>query len=286
MTVVMFCFGMAEYRKEEMLSEFPVHSPNEVMIIVLFEKNKGPAGEELRLLTKQLGGSISAWGQFDEIKVEQGTGEIVCQAVQYEGAFFSLHPWLLLDGSYPPNSSILPETAYINEIVLMNQEAAFSIFGAEQVSGQKILVDAVDYQVTGVIKLPQDRISQKAGTDENIIFIPFYSSPYEEKHMDFFEILLPIDKAGVNGELFEQSVSWREGTFQIVCQQKRFTMSATIYRWQHFYDRQMVKQAISYPYWENRLRAAEIEIDILRANGVLFCIGVLFLLLKKLKNWT
>lgn len=110
-----------------------------------------------------------------------------CTAYGVGGDFFRFHNYELISGSY------LMEDSIANDQVVIDEEAAWKIFGAIEVDGMTLTYNGKEYIVQGVVK-PQDGYKAKAGGAESgTVFFPLEAIGQDA---DCYEIIFPNPVSG------------------------------------------------------------------------------------------
>ncbi len=91
-------------------------------------------------------------------------------AIGTEGDFFRFHPLDIISGYTYTDDMLTPD------MVMIDEDLAWQIFGAVDVCGQQIKVGGITHTVAGVFSLnKKGGIRKRAGIPDNLIFLSLYS---------------------------------------------------------------------------------------------------------------
>ena len=223
----------AFFHPQEGIGEFDILLCNEALREGLRASGNG-------LVEIPFAGSVSS-----DLAVQSARGMFRIPAVGTVGYFFFFHPYRLLYGN-------LMEIPAGNGIVV-NDRAAWLLFGAVDVIGQPVLIGGNAYVVSGVISLMNDRAS-KAALDgaESLIFVPYSAM---ETGLTCYEVVLPEPVKGSGESLF---ASLQTGN--TVNNSARFSALAIWKAIMAFPSYNMASLSAPVPYWENAARNIEMRI--------------------------
>ncbi|MDR0947398.1 MAG: ABC transporter permease [Ruminococcus sp.] len=105
------------------------------------------------------------------------------------GNFFLFHPYELLSGVYFSPDSVTTDGAIIDE------NAAWTLFGSSDVAGQLITMNGKDYIISGVIRIPDNAYYEASNKPAAIAFVQ-YQNYAQEGGFTSFEVLLPNPVTG------------------------------------------------------------------------------------------
>ena len=154
---------------------------------------------------------VSSYSVKTEASVSsQRSKSQTCTAYGVGGDFFRFHSYELISGSY------LVEDSLMDDHVVIDEEAAWKIFGAIEVDGMTLKYDGKEYIVQGVVK-PMDEFKSKAGGAESgTIFFPF--SRIDGK-AGCYEIIFPNPVSGFAAKQLKEafkSCGYDENDIRIV----------------------------------------------------------------------
>ena len=210
---------------------------------------------------------VSSYSVKTEASVSsQRSKSQTCTAYGVGGDFFRFHSYELISGSY------LVEDSLMDDHVVIDEEAAWKIFGAIEVDGMTLKYDGKEYIVQGVVK-PMDEFKSKAGGAESgTIFFPF--SRIDGK-AGCYEIIFPNPVSGFAAKQLKEafkSCGYDENDIRIVDNSERYGFLNSVKRLVKWTDRGMSFKALKYPYWENSAIAVENIVDLLTLFRILFIV--------------
>ena len=190
-------------------------------------------------------GFAFAYSASARLPVQSGRGTFPLAAVGTGGDFFLFHPYTLLSGS-------LMELPAGNGIIL-NDRAAWTLFGAVDVVGQPVVIGGGAYVVSGVVSLEEDPASLAAlGGETGMVFVPF---ALLGTGVTCYETVLPEPVTGYGETLFA-----RLQTDNTVTNSGRFSPRAIRKAICALPAYSMTAFSAPVPYWENAARNIEMRL--------------------------
>lgn len=210
---------------------------------------------------------VSSYSVKTEASVSsQRSKSQTCTAYGVGGDFFRFHNYELISGSY------LVEDSIMDDHVVLDEEAAWKIFGAIEVDGMTLKYDGKEYVVQGVVK-PMDEFKSKAGGAESgTIFFPFSRIGGKA---DCYEIIFPNPVSGFAVKQLKEafkSCGYDEDDIRIVDNSERYGFVNSVKRLVKWTDKGMSFKSLTYPYWENSAIAVENIVDLLTLFRILFIV--------------
>ncbi len=223
----------AFFHPRDEVSEFDILLYNEALQEGLKSSGNGGTGFPFAC-------SVSA-----DLAVQSPRGTFRIPAIGIGGDFFCFHPYPLLYGS-------LTEIPAGNGIIV-NDGAAWLLFGAVNVVDQPVLIGGDAYKVVGVVRLEEDRASRAAlGSEACMVFAPYSAMG---TGMTCYEAVLPEPVKGYGEALF---AGLRIG--DTVSNSTRFSASAIWRAIRSLPAYNMDPFSAPVPYWENAARNIEMRI--------------------------
>lgn len=189
-----------------------------------------------------------------------------CTAYGVGGDFFRFHNYELISGSY------LMEDSIANDQVVIDEEAAWKIFGAIEVDGMTLTYNGKEYIVQGVVK-PQDGYKTKTGGAESgTVFFPLEAIGQDA---DCYEIIFPNPVSGFALKQVKEaftSCGYSEDDIRVIDNSERYSFVNSAKRVLKWTDKGMAFKALKYPYWENSAIAVENIVDLLTFFRIIFII--------------
>lgn len=198
------------------------------------------------------------------------------------GDFFGFHPYELMSGSY------ISEDDIMGDRVVLDQELAWSLFGASDLEGMSVTINDKPYYVAGVIKRESDKFSERAYTGGPMMFISYSSLKEmdEELKISCYELVVANPISGFGKNLLQEGFQITEGTGGnlIVENSERYSFSAIWSMFKNFGDRSVISGGYTLPYWENAARISEVFIArlwvVMAVLGIFPLIGLVWLFVK------
>lgn len=228
---------------------------------------------------------VDAWSCTGKALASTDLGRGDASVIAVGGQFFHFHPLRLLSGSY------FREGDLMQDLVLLDEDLAWILFGGTDLQGLSVTIDGVPFQIAGVIQREQDFASQKAYTAGMGLFMSFdaWKSLHETEGVTAYELVLaePVKNFAVNFAREKFPI----GHGEIVQNSGRFRMDRLLGLVAQFGTRSMQKQGVLLPYWENAARCMEDYCALLCFLGwllilipALVLIAALFRLLRRGKE--
>lgn len=240
--------------------------------IITFEHQLDKALEEASIVSESENSNarlwVDAYSAGGEINVASDRTNITVKAVGIGGDFFFFHPMKLLKGSYFSGNDVL------QDYIILDEDAAWQLFGSNDVVGQIVTIQDVPHIVTGVIKRESGKMAEQAGLSASVAYVSYetlnsYGTDYG---INTFELVMPNPVSGYAKQYVSENIGMDSNELEVVENSTRFDISNKFKLIAQFGSRSMSSKAIIYPFWENIARGYE---DIL---GLLFIITVLLLL--------
>lgn len=223
-----------------------------------------------------------------KITLSNGKSYVEADAVGIGGDFFLFHPAKLLCGAYFSGNDINQDYCVID------QDAAWQLFGSNNVAGMMVYIAGRPHVVTGVIERESGRMEKAAGLDGTRVYVSYQTLQDYGSHsgINSYEIVMPdpVGKFALNH--VKESLGSNEQETEILENSTRFGLLNRLKLIGSFGTRSMNGKAIIYPYWENIARGYEDIIGVLTLFMLLFLLyalvlgTVFFVLWWKHKSWT
>lgn len=202
---------------------------------------------------------VSAYSGDGRIQVTGNKGSIDTAAVGVGGDFFLFHPFKLLYGSYFSGSDLMQDG------IIIDEDAAWQLFGAYDVAGMTVTIGGVPHYVAGVIRRDDSMMDKKAGTDKMTVYLSYDSlSRYgSTEGISCYEILLPNPVSGYGVKLVREKLGVDEQTSVLVENSERYSLVSLFKVIGAFGTRSMQTMGIIWPGWENAARGWEDVLALL-----------------------
>jgi len=212
------------------------------------------------------------------ISVKSAYASVNLKAVGVGGDFFQFHQLELLGGGYFSENDINDDYCVLDEV------AAWKLFGSNDICGQVIYVGEVPLIVRGVVAQPEDKISKTAGAGKEMCYVSYnFLSTYGSiSGVTDYEIVMPNPVPGFAMGKVKSLLGVNENDMVIVENSDRFSMENRWYLLKNIRYRSMVTQDISYPWWENVARSYEdlvVWLTVLYLALIAYTVVVIIILL-------
>ncbi len=257
-----------------------------------FEHNLDSALEEASITVASPHANVRLWADAysanGKISVKSNITEVTVDAIGIGGDFFLFHPLELLSGSYFSGNDIM------KDYCVLDREAAWKLFGSNDIAGQVVYIGGVAHIVTGVVEREEGDWYEEAGLDSSLIYVSYDTlSKYGTNHgINHFEIVMPNPVKGYALNYIKEAIGVAESELEIVENSTRYDILNRIKHIGKLSVRAMNGKAIIYPYWENVARAYEDRLAVLMLFQIIclvFPVVVLLITLRilwKRKTWT
>ena len=271
---------------------FSVNADITTEAIEEFEHGLDSALKEASIVSESPNANARLWADAysadGQITVESNLGSVTVDAIGIGGDFFLFHPLQLLSGSYFSGNDLM------QDYCILDQEAAWRLFGSNDVAGQVVTIGGVAHIVTGVVKQDQGKLYKAAGLDGSLIYVSYQTLEKYGKNngINHFEIVMPNAVSGYAKSFVKENIGVAETELEVVENSARFELLSRIKHMGKLATRAMNGKAIIYPYWENVARASEDILAILLIFELLSigfpCVVMVVVIVRmwKRKTWT
>jgi hypothetical protein len=200
---------------------------------------------------------VDAYSAVSTLTIASTRGSTDARAVGVGGDFFLFHPMTLLSGTYFDGDDLNSDG------VILDEDVAWKLFGSYNVDGMEVTIGDVVYPVRGVVRRSTGAYSKAAGEEDATIYVSYGILPVDASEMtgsvpiETYELLIRTPVTGFGVTSLTEALGLDEGTYEMVENSSRFSLS---HRWKvlkEFGARSMRTSNLVLPYWENRARAYE-----------------------------
>lgn len=273
------CFFSADARvTEDTLREFEYSLESFLQEASITQESENPGA---RLWT-------DAYSAEGKITLSSENGSLEADATGIGGDFFLFHPQKLLYGAYFSGNDLNQDYCIIDE------DAAWQLFGSNDVAGMMVYIAGVPHIVTGVIERPDDRLVKAAGLDATRVYVSLstlerYGS---SRGINHYEIVMPNPVKEFAIKHVQEQLEKDERETEVLENTSRYSLLNRLKVIGAFGTRSMNGKAIIYPYWENVARAYEDIIGLCTVFMLIFLLYptvlalVFFIQWWRHKGWT
>lgn len=198
--------------------------------------------------------AYSAFGTVTAVG-EHGSASLFATGVG--GDFFVFHPLRLLSGGY------ISERDLMKDRVVLDELAAWQLFGGTDVAGLFIQINGTRYYVAGVVERDDDYASRRAEDERPGIYLSYEAlNGISDTPITSYEIVLPEPVQNFGAELLRERFA-AGSSDEVIEQSDRYSFSRL---WNTFWsmgERVMGGYGISYPRWEKAIRLTEFHLSLL-----------------------
>ena len=222
-----------------------------------------------------------AYSANGKITINSDHGNITADAIGIGGDFFLFHPVKLLTGSFFTGNDLM------QDYCILDEDAAWRLFGSNDIAGQYVYISGIPHIVTGVIERENGRLQGAAGLDESIVYVSYDSLNKYGSHsgINHFEIVMPDPVKDYAYSTIKSLFAMDEKEVEIIDNSKRFHLLNRVKLIGQFGTRSMNGKAIIYPYWENMARGVEDILLVLTLFMILFFIYPVVVISVKIIVW-
>ena len=207
-----------------------------------------------------------AWSTTGKVYLSSDNGHTNAAVIAVGGNFFDFHPIRLISGTY------LRQEDLMHDRVLIDEEAAWLLYGGNELQGLPVEINGVPFQIAGVIEREQDFASKKAYTAGLGIYMSYdaYHALVEDSGVSCYELAVAEPVKGFGLNLVKESFPVGQG--EVLQNTGRFRFTTLFKLLGKFGTRSMQTLGVIYPYWENAARCVEDWGALLQLLGLLFLI--------------
>ena len=279
-------------------------------ISCFFKQDAGVSGERVRELLYNLETALTEAsieeGEEGEVKMNHcysvtgtvtmtaGTKRASFPAIGCGGDFFTFHPVQLVAGSFFSDEMLMQDT------VLIDETAAWQLFGGNNIAGQIVTIDEVPHVVAGVVRNAEGRIAEASGLNGSMVYLSFDSmSRYGEgiaivstdggegsspAPMQTLELLMPEPVKGFSKQLVSEKLGVSQESMIVVDNTRRFSYPELYKVATSFGTRSMQPAQTAYPYGENTARGWEDILALCMVFQGIFLAAAVILLTEMIVN--
>lgn len=231
---------------------------------------------------------VDAYSAEGKIMLKSDKASVEADALGVGGDFFLFHPQKLLYGAYFSGNDLNHDYCVIDE------DAAWQLFGSNNVAGMTVYIAGVPHIVSGVIERPDGRLTKHAGLDDTLVYVSINTlEEYGNSHgINHYEIIMPNPVKEFALKHVKEQLGSDERETEVIENTSRFGLINRFKIIGAFGTRSMNGRSIIYPYWENVARGYEDIIGLLTVFMIIFLLYpslialILFIYWWRHKGWT
>ncbi len=230
-----------------------------------------------------------AYSASGKITLSSGKTSLAdASAIGIGGDFFLFHPVHLLQGAYFSGNDLMYDK------VIVDEEAAWQLFGSNDVVGMQLTIGGVPHYIAGVIRREEGRFQEAAGLDKTVVYVSYETLEQfgSTEGISSYEVVMPNPVKNFAYNSVKEKFGLDENRMWVVENSARFGIEGLLTVIADFGTRSMNARAIQYPYWENVARGWEDVLAIVLALQILFLLipsaiaAAALIIVWKRKQWT
>ncbi|MBS7339476.1 MAG: ABC transporter permease [Lachnospiraceae bacterium] len=225
---------------------------------------------------------IDAYSSMGKITLVSEKGALEADAVGIGGDFFFFHPLKLVSGGYFSGEDLMKDS------VIIDEEAAWQLFGSSDIAGQSVLINNVPHFVEGVIKREDGKLAERAGLDKTIVYVSNETlNEYGTgRGISTYEVVAPNPVKGYVYNKVKEKIGVKEEDMVVVENSSRYSVEALVPVILDFGMRSMQHTAVRFPYWENMARGIEdISALVLLLQFILLLLPIVIVVSFLITKW-
>lgn len=211
-----------------------------------------------------------------KVSIEYNGRNMEADAFGVGGDFFLFHPLQLLNGSYFSDENVM------QDLVVIDEDVAWRIFGSSDVSGMMIEINGSQYIVSGVIKQSRGNLNKAAGNSNPTIYMSFNSlkKSNEGAVITSYEIVMPNLTKNYAKKIIKENLDIDKKHCEIIDNSERYSVVSLYKIIRGFAESSMKTNTVCYPYWENVARGKENICALWLLIETVIILLILILLIK------
>lgn len=196
---------------------------------------------------------IDAYSAPGTVTLVNQKAKMEAKAIGVGGEFFYFHPLELVTGTYFSGTDLMKDK------VIIDEEAAWQLFGSSDVAGMTVEIGGIPHLVSGVVRRPQGRLAENAGLSKGVVYTSVESlAAYgTTTGINTYEVVMPNPVKGYAYTTIKEKFGIDENQMWVIDNTVRFEMKGLLTVISEFGTRSMQSYAINFPYWENVARGWE-----------------------------
>ena len=229
-----------------------------------------------------------AYSAGGKVTISSDKSTLQADAIGIGGDFFLFHPMKMLSGACFSGNDLM------QDYCVLDQDAAWQLFGSNDVAGMTVYIGGIPHIVTGVIQRQEGRLMEAAGLDSTLVYVSYktLSELGSCNGINHYEIVMPNPVTQFAYNYVNENLGDTGDETQIVENSSRYSFLSRLKLIPQFGTRSMNGKAIIYPYWENVARGYEDILALITLFELLFLLYavtlavIFFVIWWKHKGWT
>ncbi len=195
---------------------------------------------------------IDAYCAEGAITIQSDKKTIQANAIGIGGDFFMFHPIPLVSGMYFSGNALMQDS------ILLDEEAAWQLFGANDIAGKTVTIGGKPYRVAGVYAREQGDLETLAGSKDTTVYLAYSALESNVScSVTCYEVVMPNPVEGFAMDLMLENNMTSEENVKMVENSNRFSYISLYNIWKERASRSMKTDDIVLPFWENLARVKE-----------------------------
>ena len=176
----------------------------------------------------------------------------------------------------------------MQDFIILDEEAAWQLFGSNDIEGMSVMINGVPHYVAGVIEREKGHMAENAGLQKSVIYVSDQTlSQYgTSEGICCYEVVAPNPVKQFVYRTVKEKFGLNEEEMTVVENSSRYSVEAMIPVMLDFGTRSMQNAAIHLPYWENMARGYEdIRAVILFLQMILLSVPTVIALIFLIIKW-
>lgn len=225
---------------------------------------------------------VDAYSAQGRITVVSKQSTLEANAIGIGGDFFFFHPLQLISGRYFSGDELM------QDFIILDEEAAWQLFGSNDIEGMSVMIGGVPHYVAGVVKREKGRFAEGAGLQNTVIYVSddTLSAYGTSEGISCYEVVAPNPVKGFVYNTLKEKFGLKDNEMLAVENSARYGLEAMIPVVLDFGTRSMQNAAIHFPYWENIARGYEdIRAVVLLFQFILLLIPAVIIFIFLVIKW-
>ncbi|MCL2717931.1 MAG: ABC transporter permease [Lachnospiraceae bacterium] len=230
---------------------------------------------------------IDAYSSIGTVNIRSERGRLETTAIGIGGDFFLFHPLKLVNGSYFSGHDLMKDS------VILDEEAAWQLFGSSDIAGMPVTIGGVPHYVRGVISRESGRLWEAAGLNSGVAYLSAESllAYGNTTGIQHYEFVMPNPVSGFAYRVALENFGYTEDRMMVIDNSARYGFESLIRVIAETGTRSMQSFAVRFPYWENYARGFEDILAFILVFQMIFLTvpiiitGVMLFLAYKNRTW-
>lgn len=224
---------------------------------------------------------VDAYSADGQVMISSDKSTLQADAIGIGGDFFLFHPMEMLSGFCFSGNDLMQDYCVID------QDAAWQLFGSNDVAGMTVFIGGIPHIVTGVIQRQEGRLTKSAGLDSTLVYVSYQtlSELGSCNGINHYEIVMPNPVTDFAYQFVSENLGGSAKETEVIENTSRYSFLSRMKLIPQFGTRSMNGKAIIYPYWENVARGYEDILALITLFELLFLAYALILGLIFFGSW-